>query len=173
MRCTSLISHNVKSLQIPMSHIVRSHATPFYLVHAAHFFQAAYWWVCPLYALASPNFRWALGSWRSALPLCQSMRQFYHSFEPQGTKYLAIYNHYFTYSENTKMPHYIQAFLWISSGLSRGLHTLVYIFKKQAKCLIPPYPSLHTHRQAKCLIYNLVHESHNLKWHRPRPSSKS
>jgi len=39
-----------------MSHIVRSHATPPYLVHAAHSFQTAYWWACPLYASANPNF---------------------------------------------------------------------------------------------------------------------
>ena len=56
MRCTSPISHNVKSPQIPMSHIVRLHATPPYLVHGAHCFQTAYWWACPLKAPASPNF---------------------------------------------------------------------------------------------------------------------
>jgi len=42
--------------QIPMSHIIRSHATPPHLFHAAHPFQTAYWWACPLYAPASPNF---------------------------------------------------------------------------------------------------------------------
>ena len=56
MRCTSSISHNVKSLQNPMSHIIRLHATPPHLCHAAHVFQAAYWWVCPLYTLANLNF---------------------------------------------------------------------------------------------------------------------
>jgi hypothetical protein len=56
MKCTSSISHNVKSLYIPMSHIIRSHARLPHLYHAAHHFLTANWWVCPLYALASSNF---------------------------------------------------------------------------------------------------------------------
>ena len=55
MMCTSSISHNVKSLPIPISHIIRSHATPSHLVHVAHPSQTAYWWACLLYAPANPN----------------------------------------------------------------------------------------------------------------------
>jgi hypothetical protein len=39
-----------------MSHIIRSHATLPHLYHAAHPFQTAYWWTCPLSTPASPNF---------------------------------------------------------------------------------------------------------------------
>jgi hypothetical protein len=39
-----------------MSKIIRWHATPTHYYHAAHPFQTAYWWACPLSAPASPNF---------------------------------------------------------------------------------------------------------------------
>ena len=55
MGCTSSDFHNVKSLHIPVSHIIKPHATPPRLFQAAHPFQTAHWWTYPLYALASPN----------------------------------------------------------------------------------------------------------------------
>ena len=38
-----------------MSHILKSHATPLHLYHAAYPFQTVYGWVCPFYVPASPN----------------------------------------------------------------------------------------------------------------------
>lgn len=74
MRCTSSISHNVKSLQFPMSHIIRSHATPphFFLCGSSSLNRISIG--LPALRAGKPQLPCELWAHESALPLCQPMR---------------------------------------------------------------------------------------------------